>query len=77
MVAHGEDIEEALGGVFVAAVAGVDDGAADGAGEEVGGAGELMADDDHVDAHGFDVAGGVAEGFALGDAAGGDDQSSE
>ena len=46
--------------------------AVDGAGEQVRRAGGAVADDDDVDAHGFDVAGGVAEGFALGDAAGGD-----
>lgn len=65
---NGEHIQQGLGGVFMAAVAGVDDGGIDALCEVVGGAGCGMSDDDDVDAHGFDIFCGVDEGFAFGDA---------
>ena len=71
MAAGGVQVQQALGGVGVGAVAGVDYGyAVQAAGEEVGGAGVGMADDDGVDAHCLQSEAGVEEGFAFGDAAG-------
>lgn len=66
--AHGEGVQQGLGGVLVGAVAGVDDGGVDPAGgrEPVGGAGGVVADDDRVGAHGLQGQRGVLQGFALG-----------
>src|SRR5438045_2912038 len=55
--------------MLVRAVSGVDDAALDGAGEHFGRAGRAVTDDDDVDSHRLDVAGGVDECFALADAA--------
>ena len=68
VIAQGEHVEQPLRGVFVRAVAGVDDVGLDALREELRGAGRPMADDDHVDAHGFEVARGVHECLALADA---------
>src|SRR5690606_30150027 len=65
-LAHGEGVEQALGGMLVRAVAGVDDGDAEDVGEVERGAGGGVPDDDHVGAEGGDVFGGVAQGLALG-----------
>jgi len=69
VLADGVGVEEGLGGVRVGAVAGVDDAGVDAAGEEVGGAGLAVAQDDDVGAVGGEVAGGVEEGLAFDDAA--------
>lgn len=68
--AHGEGVQEGLGGVLVGAVSCVDDGGVDpaGGGEAVRGAGGAVPDDDRVDAHGLQGLRGVLEGLALGDA---------
>ena len=69
MPAHGEGVQQRLGGVLVGAVAGVDDGGVDpvGGGQPVRCAGGPVADDDGVGAHGGQRLGGVLEGLALGD----------
>ncbi len=69
MPAHGEGVQQGLGGVFVGAVAGVDDGGVDpvGRGEPVRCAGGPVADHDGVRAHRGQRLGGVLEGLALGD----------
>ena len=52
MAAGGVQVQQALGGVGVGAVAGVDYGyPVQAAGQEVGGAGVGMADDDGINAH--------------------------
>ena len=68
--AHGEGVEQCLGGVLVGAVARVDDGGVDpaGGGEPVGGPGGAVPDHDGVDPHGLQGLGGVLQGLALGDA---------
>ena len=60
-----EDVEQALGGVLVRAVAGVDDRGLEVAREVPGRARGLVADDEDVDAHGLDVLRRVDEGLAL------------
>jgi hypothetical protein len=64
-LADGVEIEQALRRVLVRAVAGVDDAALEAARQHLGGAGGGVADDEDVDAHRLDRAGGVDEGFAL------------
>jgi hypothetical protein len=65
--ADGEHVEHALGRVRVTAVAAVDDRhlRAHVLGDEVRGAGVAVAHDEHVGGHGFEVAQGVEQGFAL------------
>ncbi len=65
--AEGEGVEQGLGGVGVPAVAGVDDGGAGVLGDEVGDAGLFVADDDVVEAHGFEGVDGVDDGLAFDD----------
>ena len=65
----GVQVQQALRGMLVGAVAGIDDRAGDMAGQQTGSAGGGVAQDDDVDAHRLDVAGGVDEGLALVDAA--------
>src|SRR5206468_441131 len=64
-VADGQEIEQALRGMLVLTVAGVDDVGANPVAQELGGAGGGVADDDHVDPHRFKVPRGVDEGLAL------------
>ena len=66
MFTQGERVEQSLGRVGVCAVAGINDGDVQDIGEVGGGAGGRVAHDDHIDAHGTDIACGVAERFALG-----------
>ncbi len=63
----GEHVEHALGRVGVTAVAAVDNRylRADMLGDEVCRAGITMTHDEHVGGHGFQVAQGVEQGFAL------------
>lgn len=73
LLANGKDVEEALGGVLVGSIAGIDDAAFEVVGKQGGCARDGVANDDDIDAHGFDVFGGVDEGFAFvdgGDAGG-------
>ena len=63
--ANGEQVEQALGGVLVLSVAGVDDRDLEAAGQVVGGSGGGMPAYDDIHAHGLDVADRVTEGFAL------------
>ena len=74
VAADGEHVQQALGGVGVAAVAGVDDADPGGGvlGDEVGGAALGVADHEHVHVHGLQVAQGVEQGLALGGGGGGD-----
>ena len=67
--AHGERVEQRLGGVLVGAVTRVDDRGVDpaGGGQAVGGAGRAVPDDDGVDAHRLQGLRGVLQGLALGD----------
>jgi hypothetical protein len=69
---HGEGVEEALSGMGVVAVAGVDDTGGGVAGDEIGDAGGTVADDDIIDLHGLERVDGVDDGFTFDDAAGGD-----
>ena len=70
--AHRHQVEEGLGGMGVASVAGVDDaGAVEVSGEEVGGSGVWASDDDEVGAHCLEGEGGVEERFAFFGAASG------
>lgn len=71
MLANREDVEQRLRGVFVRAVAGVEDVATEMFGEELRGAGGAVSDDHLIDAHGLDGEGRVDEGFAFGEAAAG------
>ncbi|GAA3146248.1 hypothetical protein GCM10020001_081760 [Nonomuraea salmonea] len=66
--AHGEGVEQRLGGVLVGAVAGVDDAAVHPVGQAVRRAGRAVADDDRVGAHGLEGERGVLERLALGHA---------
>ncbi|OQB92153.1 MAG: hypothetical protein BWX86_01884 [Verrucomicrobia bacterium ADurb.Bin122] len=63
---HGERVEQALRGVLVGTVAGVDDRDAEDVGKVVGGTGGGVPDDDHIDVERLDVFGGVAQGLSLG-----------
>ena len=63
--ADGERVEERLRRVLVRAVAGVDDRAVDLAGEEMHGAGRVMAHDDDVRPHGVQRRRGVDQRLAL------------
>jgi hypothetical protein len=67
VVAQGEHVEQALGRVRAAAIAGVDDVDVrrDVAGDEVAGAGGGVAHDEHVGLHGRQVGHGIEQGFAL------------
>ena len=58
-------VEQGLGGVFMAAVSGVDDRGVCPAGQPVGGAGHGVADDYGVGAVGADDLDGVAQALAL------------
>jgi hypothetical protein len=66
-VAQGEHVQQALGGVGAAAVAGVDDVNVGRhvAGDEVAGAGGGVAHDKHVRLHGREVGHRVQQGLAL------------
>src|SRR2546425_12340027 len=64
-VTDGQEIEQALRGVLVLAVAGVDHVGANPVAQELGRAGGGMADDHHVDPHRFEVPRSVDEGLAL------------
>ena len=68
---HREGIEEALGGMLVGAVAGVDHGDVEELGEVERRAGGGVSEDNHIGAEGADVFRRVAEGFALGGAGAG------
>ena len=70
--ADGECVEKGLGGMFVAAVAAVDDGAVDLFREQLDRARVGMAHHQHVRMHGVQRHGGVDQGLALLDRAGGD-----
>ena len=61
----GEGVQQALGGVLVRAVAGVDHVGLGEAGEEVRGAARAVAQDDEVGVEGLEVADRVLEGLAL------------
>ena len=76
-LANGKYIEQALRGVFVGTVAGVDDAAVQVLGQEVRGAGRGMPDHHDVHAHGLDILGRVDECFAFAEAgaAGGEIES--
>ena len=65
---HREGVEQALGGVLVGAVAGVDDRDVEHAAEVERGTAGGVAEDDHVGVERLDVLRGVAEGLALGGA---------
>ena len=62
-----EEVEEGLGRVLVAAVAGVDDGGVDPRRDPVRRAGAAVAYDHRVDAHRLDRANGVEEALTLPD----------
>ena len=63
-------VKERLCGVGVHTVSGIDYGCIDQPGQEVGGPGCAVADDDSIRVHGLKVFGCVSERFALGDTAG-------
>ncbi len=63
--ADGERVQQRLGRVLVAAVAGVDDGAVDLLGQEMHGAGLRVPHHQHVGVHGVEGHGGVDQGLAL------------
>ena len=65
VVPHGERVQQGLGGMFVGAVAGVQDGHSGVAREEVRNAGALVADHQRVGAHGNQRLHGVEQRFAL------------
>src|ERR1041385_2536746 len=69
-VAQGQQVEQALGGMLVLPVAGVDDIGADPLSQELGRAARSVADHDHVDPHRLEIAGGVHQGLALGEGRG-------
>ena len=60
-----KQIEQRLGGVLVGAVAGVDDAGVEKARQKMRRAAGAVAHDDDVGVEGFEVAGGVLEGFAF------------
>ena len=66
----GQRIEQGLGRVFVAAVAGIEHGAIDFLGQKVDGAGMGMPHDQQVRVHGIERQGGVDQGLALFDRTG-------
>ena len=65
VAAQGEHVEQRLGGMRVAAVAGVDHRRVDPVDDAVGRTGRGVAHDDGVDAHGRDGLHGVAQALAL------------
>src|SRR5881409_2862817 len=65
LVADGKEVEQALRGMLVLAVAGVDDVGTNPVAQELGGARGGMADDHHVDPHRLEVPGGVDQGLPL------------
>src|SRR6185437_13854332 len=65
VVAQREQVEEALRGVLVRAVARIDDVALDAIGEELRGTRRPVADHDHVNPHRLEIARGVYQRFAL------------
>ena len=65
---NGEDVEQSLSGMLVGAVAGIDDTALQMLCQEMRRAGHGVADHYAVDAHRFDVLGGVNEALAFGEA---------
>ena len=65
VAADRERVEERLGRMLVRAVARIDDGAVDLLGEEIHGAGRVVAHDDDVRPHGVEGRGGVDERLAL------------
>ena len=69
--ADGEDVEQALGGMLVGAVSGVDDARVEAFGEELRGARRAVAEDDNVRPESLEVEGGVFEGLTLLEARGG------
>ena len=69
-LADGEDVEQRLGGMLVRAVAGVDDAGLEPLGEEVRRAGAGVAQDDDIGVQRLEVARGVLERLALGEAGG-------
>ena len=66
--ADGEHVQHGLGGVGVAAVAGIDDADVGRhmVGDKVGGAAFGMAHHEHIAVHGLQVIEGVQQGFAFG-----------
>src|SRR5579859_595156 len=64
-VTNGERVEEALRGMLVHAVAGVDDGNLEMAGDEIRGAGRRVAHDQAVRLHGVQRMNGIQEGLAF------------
>ena len=69
-IADGERIEEALRGMFVSAVTGIDDGNFEMTRDEIGGTGGGMTHDEAVRLHGVEIVGGVQERFAFFEAGG-------
>ncbi len=67
-----EEVKQALCRMFVRAIAGVDNGAIDGTGEEMRGTGGTMANDDRIHAHRLNIPRSVTQRFAFGDGGGGD-----
>ncbi|MFM1944055.1 MAG: hypothetical protein RI897_3037, partial [Verrucomicrobiota bacterium] len=65
LLPDGERIEERLGGVFVGAIAGIDDAGIEDAGEEVGCSGGAVTDDEDVGIEGFEIARCIFERFSL------------
>ena len=63
-----QQVQQALRGMLVRAVAGIDDVGLDAVRQKVRRARRAVADDHHVDAHGFEIARRVHEGLALGHA---------
>lgn len=68
---HRERVEEALRGMLVRAVTGVDDGDVEELGKVERRAGGGVPEDNHVGPEGADVFGGIAEGFTFGGAGAG------
>ncbi len=71
LLPYGHHVQEALGGVLVGAVAGIDDRVGYAFGQVVVGARDGVAHDDDVRLHGLDIAGRVRQGLALLHGAGG------
>ena len=67
MAANGECVQQRLGGMFVGAVAGIDDAAIEFARQKFRRARILMAHHQYVGPHGIEGGGGVEQGLALGD----------
>src|SRR5215831_6238866 len=70
-IEDGASVEQRLGGVFVSAVSGVDDGGGEMAGEEVRGARGGVPHHNRVRPHGGEGVEGVDERFTFGDAGAG------